>query len=236
MAVRGFVAVAVVDHYGLALRRVALRRVAHHAVGRGEDARTLGDGVIHALMRLQRLVEGVDAHAVGGCEQRQLLVDHGLDRGDVVAPAARRVDARLQFEVRGVERFELSFHFAHPLAQFAFELTRRAAHDLFVGRTLPLFVLRVEIVRLRLEEDAENVAVAFRKVSQNGRERVVPGGQRLVFAAQAVGRVLHLVFERRVEEDREAHVVEHRHPQPHEKVDRGADDPLLAPPAPAQTL
>ena len=58
-------------------------------------------------MRLQRLVERVDAHAVGGCEQRQLLVDHGLDRGDVVAPAARRVDARLQFEVRGVERFEL---------------------------------------------------------------------------------------------------------------------------------
>ena len=70
MAVGGFVAVAVVDDDGPARRGVAVGEVAHRAVGRGEDARTLGNGVVDALVGLQRAVEGMDAHAVGGRQQR----------------------------------------------------------------------------------------------------------------------------------------------------------------------
>ena len=84
-----------VDDDGAALRGAARGDVADHAVGRSEDARTFGDGVIDSLMGLQGLVEGVYAHAVGGGQQGELLVDDGLNRGDVVASAADGVDAGL---------------------------------------------------------------------------------------------------------------------------------------------
>ena len=187
VAVRGFVAVAVVDHDRLPRRGVAQRHVAHHAVGRGEDARPLGDGIVHALVRLQGLVEGVYAHAVRGREQRQLLVYHGLDGRDVVAAAARRVDERLQVEVRGVQLVEPLLHVGDPFAQFELEPPRRTVEDVFVGDGLPAFVFRIEVVGIRFEEDAEDVAVALGEVVHDGRQRVVPLGEGGVFAAQAVG-------------------------------------------------
>ena len=170
-------------------------------------------------MRLQGLVEGVDAHAVGGRQQRELLVDHRLDRGDAVAVAARGVDARLQGEVRVVQSDQPLLHVGHALAQFALQTASRTIDDLLVGDALPLFVLRVEVVGIGLEERAEDAAVAFGEVLEYDRERVVTLREGLVFAAQAVGRVLHLRLERGVEEDREADVVEHGGPQPHEQVD-----------------
>ena len=185
-------------------------------------------------MRLQGLVEGVDAHAVGGREQRQLLVDDRLDRGDVVASAARRVDETLQFEVGAVEFVQLLLHRRDPFAQFAFELARRTADDLLVGRRLAPFGLRIEVVGLRFEKRAEDAAVAVVEIAEDHLQRIVTLCQFGVFAAQAVGRVFEPVFERRVEEDREPQIVEHRHPQPHESVDRGADDALLAAFAPAE--
>ena len=117
---------------------------------------------------------------------------------------------------------------SHALAQFALQTASRTIDDLLVGDALPLFVLRVEVVGIGLEERAENAAVAFGEVLEYDRERVVTLREGLVFAAQAVGRVLHLRLERGVEEDREADVVEHGGPQPHEQVDGRADDALLA--------
>ena len=185
-------------------------------------------------MRLQGFVEGVYAHAVGGCEQCQLLVDDRLDCRDVVASAACRVDEALQFEVGVVELVQLLFHCRDPFAQFAFELARRTADDLFVGCRLVLFILRVEVVRLGFEKGAENAAVAVGEVAEDHLQRIVTLCQFGIFAAQAVGRMFELVLERRIEEDRKSQVVERRHAQPHESVDRGADNALLAAFAPAE--
>ena len=185
-------------------------------------------------MRLQRLVEGVDAHSVGGREQRELLVDDGLYRGNPVAVASGRVDALLQGEIGIVELSEPSLHVGHAVAQFAFEAACRAVHDLLVGQALLPFVLRVEVVGVRLEKNAEHAAVARREVLHDRLQRVVTLRERRVFAAQAVRRVLHLVFERRVEEEREADVVEYGGSQPHEQVDRRAGDALFAAAAFAQ--
>ena len=94
VTVRGFVTVAVIDDDGAARRR-ARGDLLHAAVRRGEDARTFGHRVIDALMGLQGAVEGVDAHAVGGGEQRELLVDNGLYGRNPVAAVAEGAVAPL---------------------------------------------------------------------------------------------------------------------------------------------
>ena len=79
MRIEGFVPAAVVDDDRLAGGAVAQRHFLDRPVGRSEDARTFGNGVVDALMRAQHLLERIDTHAVGGGEQRQLLVDDRLD-------------------------------------------------------------------------------------------------------------------------------------------------------------
>ncbi len=234
VAVRGFVAVAVVDDHRAARGRVAFQHVAHRAVGRGEYARPLGDGVVDALVRLERLVERVEAHAVGGCQQGKLFVDDGLDGRYVVACRPGRIDQRLQVVVGVVEFFEPPFQFFGALPQVAFELARRVLDECFVAGVFAASDFGFRFVGVRLEEDAEHVAVAFREVVQHHRQRIVACRQRLVFVAQPVGRVLEHVFERRVEEERESRVVDHRHTRPHEELHRPADDALAAALVPAE--
>ena len=228
VAVRGFVTVAVVDDHRQAVCGISGCHVAHHAVGRGEDARTLGNGVIDTLMRLQGLVEGVYAHAVGGREQRELLVDYGLDRRNAVAVAACGIDTLLQGQVGGVQACELLLHVGDTVAEFALETAGRAVHDLLVGEALLLLVFRVEVVGIRFEEDAEDAAVALPEVVEDGLQGVVTLREVLVFALEPVRGVLHLVFDRCVEEDRETDIIKHDHSDPYEQMDRHTDDPLPA--------
>ena len=105
---------------------------------------------------------------------------------------------------------------------------RRSVQDLFVAGGPLRAVFALEIVGVRLEEDAEDVAVALGDVVRHGQQRVVAGLQQLVLRAQPVGRVLELVLHGGVEEEREARVVEQRHAQSREQVHHGAYRALFA--------
>ncbi len=141
-------------------------------------------------------------------------------------PAESMRACRSRYDV--VQLVEPRLHFGHAFAQLAFETARRTVEDVFVGGGLLAFVFRVEVVGIRFEEDAEDVAVALREVVHHRRQRVVSLDEGRVFAAQAVGRVLELVLDGRVEEQREPDVVEHGDARPYEEMDRRAYDVLFA--------
>ena len=118
-------------------------------------------------MGLQGAVEGMDAHAVGGGKQRELLVDNGLYGRNPVAAVADRIQQTLQFEVRFVELGQRRFGLSDLLFEFQDDLTVGFVQQAFV-RCEPLgFIFGVEIVRIGFEKDVEDVAVAFGKKSEN---------------------------------------------------------------------
>ena len=222
VTVRSFVTVAVVDDDGTA-RCGARGDLLHAAVRRGEDARTFGHRIIDALMGLQGAVEGMDAHAVGGGKQRELLVDNGLYGRNPVAAVADRIQQTLQFEVRFVELGQRRFGLSDLLFEFQDDLTVGFVQQAFV-RCEPLgFIFGVEIVRIGFEKDVEDVAVAFGNIFHHRAQRVVAGFEPGVFAPQLIGGVLELVFDGRVEEEREPDVVEDGCAEPHQYVKRDAD-------------
>ena len=103
----------------------------------------------------------MDAHAVGGGKQRELLVDNGLYGRNPIAAVADRIQQTLQFEVRFVELGQRRFGLSDLLFEFQDDLTVGFVQQAFV-RCEPLgFVFGIEIVRIGFEKDVEYVAVAF---------------------------------------------------------------------------
>ena len=112
----------------------------------------------------------MEPHAVGARQQGELLVDDRLDGRYVVAAGAHRVDLRLERLIGRVEFVEPLFEPPDAAAQVLPELPGGLAYEFFVAG-VPLaadFALR--FVGLRLEHDAEDVAVALFEVVQNQRE------------------------------------------------------------------
>ena len=109
------------------------------------------------------------------------------------------------------------------LFEFQDDLTVGFVQQAFV-RCEPLgFIFGVEIVRIGFEKDVEDVAVAFGNIFHHRAQRVVAGFEPGVFAPQLIGGVLELVFDGRVEEEREPDVVEDGCAEPHQYVKRDAD-------------
>src|SRR3954468_3301093 len=66
MAVQGFVAIAVVDHYVVAIPVGGIAGRYNRAIGRGINGRTLWGGKVEAGMHLNGFIHGVDAVAETG--------------------------------------------------------------------------------------------------------------------------------------------------------------------------
>lgn len=166
----------------------------------------------------------MDPHTVGGGQQGELFVDDRLDGGNPVAPLADRVDLPLQSQVGVAELGQLRLHRLDPVAQTEFQAARgEGEKGLVAGACV---AVGLEIIRVGFKENPEHVAVAFDDVVQYPFERVVTGRELAVFVAQPVGRVLESVFDRGVEKERKADVVEYGGTGPHEQVDRDAHEPL----------
>ena len=223
MRIEGFVPAAVVDDDRLAGGAVAQRHLLDRPVGRSEDARTFGNGVVDALMRAQHLLERIDTHAVGGGEQRQLLVDDRLDGRYPVAVGAA-VDRRCHAVVGVRQIGDGALGGVEPSGELLLQLDSRLRQQPFVEIPAVGGVLLLEIVGIGLEEDVEDVAVARDDVLHDAIQRVVPPGERRVLPSQPVGRVFEPVLHRRVEEDREGEVVEHGGARPDEELDDDARD------------
>ena len=133
--------------------------------------------------------------------------------------SSRRCSSRYDSLSFGQRRFGLS----DLLFEFQDDLTVGFVQQAFV-RCEPLgFIFGVEIVRIGFEKDVEDVAVAFGNIFHHRAQRVVAGFEPGVFAPQLIGGVLELVFDGRVEEEREPDVVEDGCAEPHQYVKRDAD-------------
>ena len=174
-------------------------------------------------MRAEHLLERIDTHSVGGREQRQLLVDDGLDGRYPVAVGAA-ADRFGHAVVRALQVGGSAFGGVEPLCELLLQLGGRLRQQPFVEVPAVRGILLLEIVGIGLEEDVKDVAVARHDVLHHAAERVVALGERLVLASQPVGRMLEAVLHRRVEEDREGEIIEHGGPGPYEKLDDDARD------------
>ena len=173
-------------------------------------------------MGRETFVKRVDAHAVGGGEQRELLVDDGLYGRDVVEPVLERVGGLFE-RCEGEKLLAAAFleraeFFEEKLA----ELLVRLGQQLFLSLPLLFFEIGIEIIGVRLEQGSEHAPVPVDDVHQHLLYRVVASAERVVLLPEHSGRMLHFVFQRRVEKDRERKVVEYGHSGPRECVNHTA--------------
>ena len=84
VAVLGFVAPTVVDDYGATGGGLACLNLLHGAIGCSKHTGAHRHGIVHTLVRGKALVEGVDAHTVGGGQQGEFLVDNRLNCRDII--------------------------------------------------------------------------------------------------------------------------------------------------------
>lgn len=95
--------------------------------------------------------------------------------------------------------------------------------------SLPLLFLEIgiEIIGVRLEQGSEHAPVPVDDVHQHLLYRVVASAERVVLLPEHSGRMLHFVFQWRVEKDREREVVEYGHSGPRERMNHPAQEFLL---------
>ena len=94
----------------------------------------------------------------------------------------------------------------------------RLRDSLLVQGQTRLVLFGVEIIRIGLEQHAEDTAVTLRNVVEHHLKRVVTLREQLVLLPQLVGRMTHAVFGRSIEQDRESDIVEHGHGNPREEI------------------
>lgn len=161
VAILCLVACAVVDDNIHTRRCGASFNLRHFAVGSGKDSGAYGYGKIYALVRGQRLIEGVYELSIGSSEKCELLVDDGLNCRNVIGLGAKTIYQLVDILTHNEHIALVVFKLVHSAEKLNLKLF--FAH---LGESLPIFpslVGRVvhKVVWLRFKENLEDISIPF---------------------------------------------------------------------------